>query len=92
MLLIDRTWDEVQAYIKEIKIKYEHLEYLAQQGNHLGLHVPTLTINSDHQSIKDAITYVNEQEDLHNRIMVLHHELISIGGNAMAPSPPYKKT
>ena len=58
--------------------------------NHLGLHVPTLTINSDHQSIKDAIAYVNEQEDLHKRIMVLHHELPLIGGNAMPPSPPYK--
>ena len=33
-----------------------------QQGDSLGLHVPTLTINSDHQSIKDAIAYINEQE------------------------------
>ena len=90
LLLIDKTWDEIQAYVMGIKRKYECLEYISQKSTTLGISVPILTIDSDHESIDDSIKYLDKQGDLHQRIMVLHRELISLGGKVCAPKPPYK--
>ena len=89
-LFIDKSWDEIQAYVMGIKRKYECLEYISQRSKTLGISVPFMTVDSDQESIEASISYIDEQGDLHQRIMVLHQELISLGGKPCAPMPPYK--